>query len=660
MPEDHRLSISSSSSLSPDEVARHTFGTLRRGFDPTEVRAYLDHVANALRVAAEREIELRHEVADAEHRAANPVLDEGTLTSALGQETARVLQSAHEAAHDMVAKAEAEAASALAEAQDEIARSEARAEQSLAERTAQAEASVTEYRQRTHDESEAMIAQARSECREMIEEAQALRSRILADLSKRRKVLHAQIEQLRAGREHLAETVRGVRRTVDGIADELFRAEDEARLAAETAGREAIARPYQGTPEEEATALLAESAADPGFADLAALGDQLPSIVVQAGVGEPLAPEQESFIAAEIGKSEVIAGPEGSSDAADEAPDALRRRDQGDGGPDEVASETEVLAAETVVPVAGTSHEESARLPEQEAGEEGTDGLPQEDKDLIDRELEDPVGAESAAAPTPSVDELFAKLRAERGGDDAGDDAQSEGESGASTDEAEAEETSSVNPLVDRRDELVGPIITALSRRLKRTLQDDQNDLLDRLRNNGSSWSVDLLPDEVEHLDAYATAALALLEEAATAGRVFVGDESTGGPLTEHVVGVAQDLATTLVGPLRRRLTDDGMSAADESAVAERVGSAFREWKGERIERLAGDYVIAGFSAGSLAGSSQDIEWIAAAAPGSTPCPDCDDNALNGPQPAGQEFPTGHRHPPAHSGCRCLLAPSAT
>jgi hypothetical protein len=213
---------------------------------------------------------------------------------------------------------------------------------------------------------------------------------------------------------------------------------------------------------------------------------------------------------------------------------------------------------------------------------------------------------------------------------------------------------------VDRRDELVGPIITALSRRLKRTLQDDQNDLLDRLRNNGSSWSVELLPDELEHLDAYTTAALPFLEQAATAGRVFVGDESTGGPLTEHVVGVAADLAGAIVGPLRRRLADDGTGAADESAVAERVGGAFREWKGERIERLAGDYVIAGFSAGSVAGSSQDIEWIVAAAPGATPCPDCDDNALNGPQPAGQEFPTGHRHPPAHSGCRCLLAPSAT
>jgi DivIVA domain-containing protein len=619
MPEDHRLSISSSSSLSPDEVARHTFGAVRRGFDPGEVRTYLDHVADALRVAAEREIELRHQLAEAEHRAANPVLDEATLTSALGQETARVLQSAHNASHEMVTKAEAEAGRLLTEAQDEIARAEGRAEQALAERTAQAEASVTEYRQRTHDESEAMMNQARSECREMIEEAQALRSRVLADLSKRRKVLHAQIEQLRAGREHLAETVRGVRRTVDGIADELFRAEDEARLAAEAAGREAIARPYQGTPEEEAAVLLAEGAGGPGLADLG-VGDDLPTFGADpAEAGEPLAPEQESFIAAEIGASEIIAAPE-------------RFTAEVTGGHPE--------AVELEIPLAREPTAETE--PIAVVGEE----TPPDTESS-------PGGDETAVVPTPSVDELFAKLRAERGDDD---DAPSETEGEASA----SEPVGSGNPLVDRRDELVGPVITALSRRLKRTLQDDQNDLLDRLRNNGSVWSVDLLPDEVEQLDGYATAALPQLEQAANAGRLFVGDESKGGPLSEHVVGVAHDLATAIVGPLRRRLIDDGSSSSDESAVAEHVGAAFREWKGERIERLAGDYVIAGFSAGSVAGSSQDIEWIAASAPGSNPCPDCDDNALNGPQPAGQEFPTGHRHPPAHSGCRCLLAPAAT
>ena len=92
----------------------------------------------------------------------------------------------------------------------------------------------------------------------MVEEAQGLRARVLADLSKRRKVLHAQIEQLRAGRERLAETVQDVRRSVDAIADDLFAAEDNARLAAEAAGREALDRPDEGTPEELAAQLLAE------------------------------------------------------------------------------------------------------------------------------------------------------------------------------------------------------------------------------------------------------------------------------------------------------------------------------------------------------------------------------------------------------------------
>ena len=36
-------------------------------------------------------------------------------------------------------------------------------------------------------------------------------------------------------------------------------------------------------------------------------------------------------------------------------------------------------------------------------------------------------------------------------------------------------------------------------------------------------------------------------------------------------------------------------------------------------------------------------------------CPDCDDNALE-PTVKGENFPTGQPHPPAHPGCRCLLA----
>src|SRR5580698_11050840 len=140
MPEDRRLTISTSSRLHPDEVARHTFGTTRRGFDPAEVRVFLEQISHEMQAATEREQELRDAVDEAERRAANPVLDEATLTAALGQETARVLRSAHDAATELVAKAEADATRVRTQAEDEATQLHVRTEQNASDRVAQAEA----------------------------------------------------------------------------------------------------------------------------------------------------------------------------------------------------------------------------------------------------------------------------------------------------------------------------------------------------------------------------------------------------------------------------------------------------------------------------------------------------------------------------------------
>ncbi len=283
MPEERRLTITSSSHLAPDEVARHTFASVRRGFDPTEVRDYLESLAAGLRAQAEHEQELRDALAAAEDRAANPVIDEAMLTSAVGKETARVLQTAHDASADLIANAEAEAGRLVAEARAESERllaeaadvneqAHTRADSLLAERTSEAEAAAASLRERTEQQvaaaldkvradAEELTERARAEGRVMVEEAQQLRARVLADLSRRRKILHAQIEQLRAGRERLAETITDVRRSVDAIAEELFNAENDARLAAEVAGREAAGRTDDQSPEEMAATLLAEEAA---------------------------------------------------------------------------------------------------------------------------------------------------------------------------------------------------------------------------------------------------------------------------------------------------------------------------------------------------------------------------------------------------------------
>ena len=104
---------------------------------------------------------------------------------------------------------------------------------------------------------------------------------------------------------------------------------------------------------------------------------------------------------------------------------------------------------------------------------------------------------------------------------------------------------------------------------------------------------------------------------------------------------------------LRRRIAD-GTDAGEE--VAERVGAAFREWRGERIERLVGDYAVQAFSAGVAAATSSggQLRWVLTSPNG---CSDCDDNALAGAVAVDDSFPTGHAYPPAHSGCRCMVTP---
>ncbi len=128
------------------------------------------------------------------------------------------------------------------------------------------------------------------------------------------------------GRERLAETVKDVRRSVDVIADDLFAAEDNARLAAEAAGRESLERSDESSPEDLAALLLAEEEAVPSTA----------------------AAEVETLGAVEVGEvvSEVITE-------------------------DEVTEEVEVVEVAEVV-VAGVPTPE----PVGESGAEGAEGSP--------------------------------------------------------------------------------------------------------------------------------------------------------------------------------------------------------------------------------------------------------------------------------------------
>jgi hypothetical protein len=268
-------------------------------------------------------------------------------------------------------------------------------------------------------------------------------------------------------------------------------------------------------------------------------------------------------------------------------------------------------------------------------------------------------GAE-AGDEAPSVDELFARIRA--GTDDAGTGAGTgEGVEGAPTaggetagqdDAGTAEAEVAPGPddeLVARRDEQLAPVTARLSRTVKRSLGDDQNRLLDRLRSAPSLTVEDVLGPEDDHVSAFAAAARGHLAEAFAAGAAFAGSGASVATDDEAVEQSASGLAHVIMTMLRRQIEEGNGELTD------RVGAAFREWRGERVERLAGDYATQAFSAGVAAtGAEGKLRWVVTSASG---CSDCEDNALAGAVSGTETFPTGHAHPPAHSGCRCLVTP---
>jgi DivIVA domain-containing protein len=259
----------SSSRIASGDVARATFTPSRRGYDPREVRSYLEQVARELAGAERRIAELREHVADAERRAQHPVIDEATLASALGTQSAAILRSAHEEAQRVVTAAQARGSELLGEAQDRAAaliveaQSHASSTVSEAEHAAESiEADARGAAERLVDtakiNSEGLIDRAREQGRTIVDESQETRRKVLADLLVRRKALHIQVEQLRVARDSLVSSVQGLRTTVDTALAALEGSDDRARKAAidllksrptpPSVGEEGLAQPASEHP----------------------------------------------------------------------------------------------------------------------------------------------------------------------------------------------------------------------------------------------------------------------------------------------------------------------------------------------------------------------------------------------------------------------------
>ena len=204
IPTRARVDLTSPRSLSSLELS-----TVRRGFDRDEVRAVLDQVADELQRLREQNERLTEQLADARSAPA-PELDESTVAGLLGEEAARVLATAKEGAVQIRNKADEGAERLLRDARDDVARMREDAAMDVSQMRAQA-----------HADAAAEIEAAKSQGREMVAEARAVRERMLTDLARRRDAARAQLERLRADRDRLVQSFEDAGRAVDGVLGDL-------------------------------------------------------------------------------------------------------------------------------------------------------------------------------------------------------------------------------------------------------------------------------------------------------------------------------------------------------------------------------------------------------------------------------------------------------
>ena len=417
--------------IDADAVARKTFSSSFRGYDTDEVRAFLLALAEEVRAVNEHMSWLHVQLVAAEERAtAHVELDEDRLTSLLGEETTRVLASAREAAAAIRSRAESDAERVLSQA----------SEQATAMRS-DAMAEAIRHRERAETAAMAEVEAAKAHGRQLITDAQALRERVLADLSRRRNAGRAQIEQLREGRDRLLGAYEVVQRTVDHAVEQLRLAAPDAHAVI---APERVALPAAPDIEEpEGVRVLTPPA--PPEPEVAAEPDVAPVVPVEEIAVEEIVVEE--IVVEEIVVEEVVV----DGIVVDEI--------------------VEVIVVEAVV---DEVTEETPVVP----------GDPTLDE---------------------SVDELFARIRAGRAEEVANAEdiladapAGSLGETAAPSEESTKE--SSEPDVFDQRAAALAPLETSLARKLRRALADEQNEVLDRLRQGTKLPALDdLVGGAAEH-----------------------------------------------------------------------------------------------------------------------------------------------------------------
>lgn len=532
--------------LVPEELERADFDTVRRGFEPEPVRRRLREAAAEVRRLHGLVDSLQARIIEFESAPAGRI-ETAHVVEALGDEAARVLQAARDAARERLERAESQGEEITAEA-----------------RTAAA----------------AIVEESREQGRELVVEARNVRERILSDLALKRHAHRVEVEQLRVIRDRLLEAVSICREGLDGWIESFVQAGPQAEAAAARAGLLVAAEPEATVGEIEAeirAARAASLAQHEGTAEAGSDGEDEAAATVPE-------PAEDPEVAAEPAGDDGVdtAGPaelEELDELVELEEEALDER--GEANDFGLSEYVEIVGYKDGSPpprgraAVGLYDVEAEPRFEPDAGsgavhEQGVRMHP---------------AAEPEAAPeaAPDAGTIFARLRS------ITSQPVTEPPDAAAGEGAEAEEPSGDAPGdASGPDDLVGAAravaVGGIARRLKRLVVDEQGELLDSLRRSGSRGLRGAIP-----VDAvpYTRAVLEPLQDFASDIDVSIDDIDLKAATTAIV--------SVLVEPVRARLSDLVDDTDDPDELARAVRSIYRESRSRRAEAAAEAALSAGW-----------------------------------------------------------------
>ena len=705
------ISFSRPDPSSPGAVGSAQFNIAKRGYEQGEVRDFLRMVSAELARLQERERFLESEMRAMQTRGLSDpgVLDEATVTTLLGEETARVLSVAREAAQQMRMRAAETAERLVREATSEVAR--------LRE-----EAEIENERRRSDalDDSESEIELAKQQGREMINEARAYKEKMLNELARRRELAKQQIEQLVRDRDRLMSAFERARLAANDVMGDLTEFDEAAgdlRQAmphgvVDDSLHNVVLFDREKFEDDTLDNLRPEVAKSPDFESLHQVEQRsfttndkeltftAEESFLTAPVETPVEaqikhdalqeqasrePEVEPEVKPEVKLvSELEVTPVIKQEATSVVKPEVKReiKPAVKPEPDEGHRANVIqLFGRTSRRLHPSTDEPALEAPEVEpevnpvAQALDTNAKSVQKPETVKPETVNPAAlTPTVTSPKKSnVDDLFAKLR------------QAGASSVASAVKqvapvqkkiAESDEAiTKTNPapvsakpdlkIFTKRDEALNPIIETLSKKLKRVLADEENSMLNYLQNKKAQVALEtVLPSFESQVQSFVEATSKDLIEAAMAGAQSLS-KSLKADLRKKISNttvmqvMSKKLADAIVLPLRTRIQKCvEKSAGDTSEMSNLIRTVYREWKMQQIDKLVSDIARLAYSRGAylVLDSGTKVCWMVD--PNGPACADAEDNSLAGTISLGENFPTGHEHPVVHSGCRCLVVPT--